>query len=697
MKNITFAILLFCTALFTNAQVSKTVTGCTAGDLTNRLNSSEKSNVTNLIIYGTLDARDFKMMRDDMPVLAVIDIGPITIASYTGPDGTLSPSNSSYSANEIPMCAFYNINTGLSKTTLTSVLPPTSITSIGRYAFYGCSGISTLYIPLSVIAIDLWAFSDCGNNLAVAIPAGTTTIGNWAFEAFNGPITVDENNPNYSSYNDVLFNKDTTLLIQCPASKSGDYVIPSTVTEIGMNSFSRCSRLTGSITIPPSVTIIGEWAFRQCTGVSGPLSIPESVVSIGSGAFYLCSALTSIYVYSKVPIDISLSSSVFQSINKTTCYLYVPIASKRAYQAASQWQDFTNIIERSSSFPYTESFSSGISPYGWTQIDYAGKDQTWKFGTVTGVTIFPALTGNYVYLFSDAYGVGNTQNVDLISPVFDFSNYTNIVLGFNHYYRAASLNPVRLYYSVNNGVDWTLIQSWNATTNNPEAFSQDLTSQVAGYSNVFFKWNYHDTFGWYWAIDDVAITADYIVGTTETLTNTTINGDESHCYDATETITVAGGGIPVDFLSGSFVDLIAGQSISFLPGFHAYNGSEMHAYITTGGEYCNTLPSPVIAMPAVEKSRFIDDETAKSVVGKAIEKLVKIYPNPNNGQFTIELTNVESGATLSIYNMLGAMVYQSLVTNQTSHKINLPGVRKGIYFVKVMDGNELLTRKIVVE
>jgi hypothetical protein len=695
MKRIAFTIFLFCFTLMLHAQVYKTVIGCTAGNLSSILSPTEKNTVTNLTITGILDAQDFKTMRDDMPVLAVIDIGSTTIAEYSGANGPLNPSSDTYAAGEIPRNSFFNLFTAISKTSLTAVTLPSTITSIGRDAFNSCSGISTLSIPSTVTNIGLWAFADCGNNLAITIPAGATAIENWAFEAFNGPITVDIGNPNYMSFNDVLFNKDTTLLIQCPVSKSGDYIIPSTVTEIGKNSFSRCSRLTGLIIIPPTVKIIGEWAFRQCTGLTGPLSIPESVDSIGNGAFYLCSALTSIYAYSKVPVDIIHSSSVFDMVNKTTCTLYVPSATKIAYQAANQWQDFSNIIERSTSFPYFEGFSSGILPYGWSQIDYQGKDQIWKFGTVTGVTIYPALTGNYVYLFSDAYGKDNTQNVDLVSPVFDFSSYTNIVLGFNHYYRAASLNPVTLYYSVNNGADWNLIHSWNTTTLNPEAFSQDLTSQVAGYSHVLFKWNYNDTWGWYWAVDDVAITADYVVDPKLFLRNMNVTADESPCYDATDTIYVADDGLPVDFSTGSTVNLIAGKSIIFFPGFHAHEGSDMYAYITTQGAYCNTLASPVIAIPD-EKSTFIADEKAKLVDPDVIEKSVRVYPNPNNGLFSLQLTNIESGATVSVYNMLGARVYESKATNPDNHKVNLPYIKRGIYFVKVTDGKEQFTRKMVV-
>jgi hypothetical protein len=169
----------------------------------------------------------------------------------------------------------------------------------------------------------------------------------------------------------------------------------------------------------------------------------------------------------------------------------------------------------------------------------------------------------------------------------------------------------------------------------------------------------------------------------------------STCINAFDTIMVAGGETEVEFQSGSSVDLIAGKSIRFLPGFHAAEGSNTHASITTTGTFCDGASgSPIVDQP-IEKS-IIDESLPETQNIVPVEKSVKVYPNPNNGQFTLELSNVESGATIGIYNMLGAMVYQSTTINLTSYKINLSGIRKGIYFVKVADGKEQFTRKMVV-
>jgi len=149
-------------------------------------------------------------------------------------------------------------------------------------------------------------------------------------------INVETTNQNYSGVNGVLFDKNQINLIQYPGGKTGSYTIPSSVTSIGI------------------------WAFTNCTGLTS-VTIPSSVTSIGDAAFSSW-ALTSIYACSTAPVNTSASSDVFLSVNKTTCILYVPIGSKSLYQAAVQWQDFTNIVEFATAVPTVNDESINIYP-----------------------------------------------------------------------------------------------------------------------------------------------------------------------------------------------------------------------------------------------------------------------------------------------------------------------------------------------
>ena len=293
------------------AQVSKTVNVATSGTLFDLLFSNELAIITNLTLTGTIDARDFKTMRDNMPLLAVLDLGEATIAAYNGAGGT-GNYLPNYPANTIPANAFLN-KTWQGKISLTSIVFPVSLTAIGEYSFYSCNGLTSLVIPSSVASIGSYAFSLCQGLTAITIPISVTSIGVQAFSHFNGLITVDPDNLNYSSSNGVLFNKTQTELIQCPVSKTGYYAIPPSVTTIGNNAFFTCRGLT-SVTIPSSVTSIGKSAFDYCSGLTS-VTIPSSVTSIGSYAFDYCSGLTSVTIPSSIT---TISESTFIGCSNIT-------------------------------------------------------------------------------------------------------------------------------------------------------------------------------------------------------------------------------------------------------------------------------------------------------------------------------------------------------------------------------------------
>jgi hypothetical protein len=156
--------------------------------------------------------------------------------------------------------------------------------------------------------------------------------------------------------------------------------------------------------------------------------------------------------------------------------------------------------------PFSESFSGTTLPGCWSNVDNQGSAQIWQFGTITGQSPNPTLTGNYAYLNSDAYGSGNSQNADLITPTLNLSGYSSVTLQFNHYFKSYSGSSGTLSYSINNGSTWNTLQTYTTTSSaNPTAFSQ-VVAAVAGQAQVKFKWNYTGTYGYYWAIDDVAIT-----------------------------------------------------------------------------------------------------------------------------------------------------------------------------------------------
>ena len=102
----------------------------------------------------------------------------------------------------------------------------------------------------------------CSSLTSVTIPDSVTEIGEYAFDGCTSltSINVSKQNPNYTSIDGILYDKEGTTLICCPAgTEKSSVTIPDSVTSIEGLAFYECTSLT-SVTIPDSVTTIGGWA-----------------------------------------------------------------------------------------------------------------------------------------------------------------------------------------------------------------------------------------------------------------------------------------------------------------------------------------------------------------------------------------------------------------------------------------------------
>ena len=287
-----------------------------AGTLPDRIGENQKNLITNLKIVGKINGTDLKFIREMAGCdfnwektdgkLSILDLSEAKIVEGGSPYTWNGYGDNEYTSNDkLGNYAFYGcsgltsmiIPSGVTSigyrafkgcSVLTSMIIPSGVTAIGKEAFYGCSGLTSLTIPSSVTEIGELAFEGCSGLTSMTIPSSVTSIGWGAFAECSGltSLTIPSSVTSIDRYAFAGCSGLTSL------------TIPSGVTSIGNYAFADCSGLT-SLTIPSSVTSIGEYAFENCSGLTS-LTIPSSVTSISDRAFYGCSGLTSLTIPSSV-------------------------------------------------------------------------------------------------------------------------------------------------------------------------------------------------------------------------------------------------------------------------------------------------------------------------------------------------------------------------------------------------------------
>lgn len=695
MKKTTLLFLCLCFTMMTQAALSIKI-NCTAGSLSDSISAIGTVNsdsITNLTITGTIDARDFKTMRDSMMKLAVIVMDSATIEAYTGTLGTAGTTSVTYAANTIPNHAFTDPISSAGKLSLKSIVMPDSITAIGFSAFSNCTGITSAEIPPLVMTIGFWTFSNCtglhslslpslvtsiaANAFSfctglttISIPSSVTTIGDDAFSANSGTITVDLDNPDYSSNNGILFDKTQTTLIHCPISETGSYMIPSTVTSIGAD------------------------AFQNCIGLNA-VTILSTVSSIGNNAFKNLSHLKSINVYSSTPIDLSSSVTVFSNDTVTKIILYVPAGSLSAYQSADQWSSFTNIIE------YTLTVSS--------DADSIAKDANSKDSVnVTSNTSWIANSDETWLIVKPDSATGNG------TLIFTAEANTNITT------RQATITVSAMGVSsktitiTQKAVPITLSVSASTASIASIANSKDSVNVTSNTS-----WKAKSDESWLTVSPDSAIGNGKLIFTAEANTAITTRqatvtisatGVTSKVINITQeaaaiTLSVSAGTASMgkEANSKDSVDVTSNTS------WNANSDETWLAVSPLSGTGDGTLTFTAEANPANTTRQAIVTVSATGATSKTVTITqdagsinsvstetvddIKLYPNP--ARDAVYLSTVEGIKQVAICNIEGRVLVN--LKNITKQNIDISNLEKGVYFFYITTERGTSLKKIVKE
>ena len=242
---------------------------------------------------------------------------------------------------------------------LTTVILPSSVTTIGPYAFHGCNNLTSIDLSAckNLATIHIGAFQNCASLASIDLSGCTSleSIRNNAFQSCTNLASINLSGCTRleSIGHDAFANSGLTSI-----------TLPASLTTIDFNAFRGCSSLT-SITLPASLTTIdssafegcssltkidlsntkvntiGNYAFDECTNLKTVL-LPANLTTIGGWAFLNCSSLENIYFYT-VPntIEMFAFSGVITESRESKLIIHCPSSKIDALQSALTGKGFT--------------------------------------------------------------------------------------------------------------------------------------------------------------------------------------------------------------------------------------------------------------------------------------------------------------------------------------------------------------------
>ena len=336
--------------------------------------------------------------------------------------------------------------------------------------------------------------------------------------------------------------------------------------------------------------------------------------------------------------------------------------------------------------------------------------ETPLYGGNTGI-VDPAqgnCTNNYAVVDSDGYGSAGSQDTSLISPVFDLSSYTDVILSLNQWHRVYQTSVAYIDSSINNGASWENIVTYDADVAGNTII--DISS-LAGNSEVQIRFRYTGAYEYWWGIDDITIQqpegsapdvctnmAPTDQATDVEITLSTTNTKLiNFSWDAA---TTGDDATSYNISIGTSNEL----EIGTLPGFDGTvdgGGNISYGDAVDNGWQANT--TYYWKVTSVNVNGMTDSPIFSFTTGAAdplgVEEIslnaFNVSPNPVKDVVTI---NTTSGFdTVEVFNQLGQSVLKSSSSLMNSNRLDLSSLNPGIYLMQIRSSNRSKTIKIIKE
>lgn len=548
---------------------------------------------------------------------------------------------------------------------LNSVEMPNSVESLGYWAFQRCKTLTEVVMSESVTWIDTSCFSNCHKIKTMSLPPEIEYIAPYAFEyckAWKGEIVLPNtlagigNNVFYGcdSIERIIFPKDmevipAMLLGMCSSLDSVKW--PENLKVIGVAAFMGCSSLR-EVVFPETLESIGERCFTNAKNLQR-IVFPATIGNIGTSVFYGCKALSDIVC--KNPVPPQTGSNVFGSCPDTVV-LTVPCGAAADYAEASEWNTIANVEEElfydlhltvNDTSMGTAMQTGEIPACEHPELTLLAQPRAgyyfvqWSDGSKENPHTMP-VEGGFVEIQAEFAPVPPS----LFVITWDFPEGGRIAVtcgdtAVNSGMALDSGSVLTLKAEALDGYDF--VQWWDGNTEPERVY--ELKSDIA-ISAEFSRQEY-------------VLTIEQAEG---------------------GTITVTCGG----------ETLVSGASVEY-GSVLKLKAMAADGYVFEAWWDGNTEEEREIEM----KEALKVSATFKKKAGneKSNELKGRIYPNPSDGLFTVELTEA---ARIEVYGMAGKKLYEKECAFAGCHEVDLRGKASGMLVFRVIFENGLATQRVIV-